>query len=1550
MSTTPDRQGMPGYTHRHLGVRHDTARSTGAAHLMTRDPAGRRGAGIVGSIRLLDVGTILAIILVAGLALRVFIAAVYLPLSGLSNDIGSFAAWGQRMASLGPGAFYEPGYFSDYPPGYLYVLWVLGAAGAALAPIVGQDATGGLVKIPGILADIGVAWLLFAIARRWGGELIERTRFNVSPGTLGLAAATIYLFNPGVVFDSAVWGQVDSVGTLVLLATVFALGRGWTEAAAFGAVLALLVKFQFAFLIPVVLIVGVKRHLFGRSSDPRLAARDPLRVLTSLAVGVVSLTLLMLPFGMLIYAPLAGGNPTGLLGILPEADPTTSLVGKLVEAANTYQGLTINAFNLWRNPWSGLGDTLGHYGDDRTIAIVLGGFSMTWQHVGTLLFAIVALGALYCVARRDDMRGVLLASLVLAIAFFVLPTRVHERYLFPALAIAAPLVFSGRAWPWIYGGLSVVFFANVYWAYSDDWSFVRDRIINPGAHGQPMAQDALLQATILTDAGTWLIGLLATVLLGVVAWQAWRRAHAVERFAEPMPEPARSRPRARPEPMPTASGLRWLATNPADAYLREPMRRLDRRDALIVLGLVVFALVFRLWRLEVPRGHHFDEVYHARSAAEFLSDWENGWNRDVYEWTHPMLAKYLIAAGIVAIDPNRVLDETTIATPSNTLAVAPRRSSVGHERSIVFRVENGTEIVAADAESRDELARWSAAGHVAALGYDPEGVRLLVGRSDSGSVDTYELAGLLASPDGRAPPLGPPIDSGLASVVEIRVQRTASDPILLRGLEGVATVARDDDAVVTRGTGAYGGIAFVTGEEESDPDAVVVSDPTAGQVLFLDSETLEPLVAEGEPIGTVGIDARLIGPLIAHGGGDDREILALTAELAATDEHPATTGGIAVLDADGSNSRCGGDPCEVGAVPLPGSPTLIGLQDVANLVYVAGTTPAGAPELWTVEPHFESRGDGSIGMAAYDATPMASAPLAMAFDIASTAQGDDHGRLLVSVADGQLVTVNVGDNAFAWRISGVLFGSVLVGLIYLLCATMFGRRRIGLLAAGFVAIDGMSYVMSRISMNDIFVATFIVAGYLAFWQVWSGRWARSAWWVLPLVGVLIGLAAASKWVGFYALAGLWVLVLARSDLGRLVLVGLAALVLVFGAVGGPWPFLVVMGGIVVLALAITWVRPIHLRGGEALSAITASAVVLTGVALAFVLGFDEVEGARTPRNAIEYLFGLLARGAQVGWPVWLMIGVSGILILWRAWRSLRDPRSDARWFEPSEMGGFSWSWVAACLVVIPLVVYGLSYIPYLQLGHHWAIGGGPGYGWSVDELHSQMFSYHFNLKAGHDSASPWWSWPLMLKPTWFLGDSFDADQIAVIYNGGNPILFWAGIPALAACAVLAWKRRSTALVLIVAAFAFQYVPWIRIERATFAYHYLTAVLFAMIAVAYCVDELLRRPAWRDLAIGYLVLVVVVGLLIYPLGSALPMPDWYINAARALPPWNFGFKFPDPPQGERAELIAVGAVKALLGALFALAAGLFAIYGRAWWERLRAAREVGASGHMAEVDR
>ena len=75
--------------------------------------------------------------------------------------------------------------------------------------------------------------------------------------------------------------------------------------------------------------------------------------------------------------------------------------------------------------------------------------------------------------------------------------------------------------------------------------------------------------------------------------------------------------------------------------------RLDRLDLWFVIVLVVGAMVLRTYRLEEPYQMHFDEVYHARTATEFLQDWRYGIPHDIYEWTHPHLAKYAMAVGLV---------------------------------------------------------------------------------------------------------------------------------------------------------------------------------------------------------------------------------------------------------------------------------------------------------------------------------------------------------------------------------------------------------------------------------------------------------------------------------------------------------------------------------------------------------------------------------------------------------------------------------------------------------------------------------------------------------------------------------------------------------------------------------------------------------------------------------------------------------------------------------------------------------------------------------------
>ena len=63
-------------------------------------------------------------------------------------------------------------------------------------------------------------------------------------------------------------------------------------------------------------------------------------------------------------------------------------------------------------------------------------------------------------------------------------------------------------------------------------------------------------------------------------------------------------------------------------------------------------------------------------------------------------------------------------------------------------------------------------------------------------------------------------------------------------------------------------------------------------------------------------------------------------------------------------------------------------------------------------------------------------------------------------------------------------------------------------------------------------------------------------------------------------------------------------------------------------------------------------------------------------------------------------------------------------------------------------------------------------------------------------------------------------------------------------AVMAYRRRSLALALITIGFAAQWMPWARIDRAAFQYHYYTALPFLILALAYFVAELWHGPSRR----------------------------------------------------------------------------------------------------------
>jgi hypothetical protein len=189
------------------------------------------------------------------------------------------------------------------------------------------------------------------------------------------------------------------------------------------------------------------------------------------------------------------------------------------------------------------------------------------------------------------------------------------------------------------------------------------------------------------------------------------------------------------------------------------------------------------------------------------------------------------------------------------------------------------------------------------------------------------------------------------------------------------------------------------------------------------------------------------------------------------------------------------------------------------------------------------------------------------------------------------------------------------------------------------------------------------------------------------------------------------------------------------------------------------------------------------------------------------------------------------------------PTATPGWLSPGRLRGVPWLLALGCLVAIPVVVYVISYAPWVALGNQFWKGVPADHtGQDIWALTLQMYRYHDDLRVPHAASSPWWAWPLNLKPVWYYQDSFAGGTTGEIYDSGNLVIFWMGLPALLFAAVAAWRRRSLSLTVIVLLFLAMWLPWARIDRATFQYHYYTSVPFIVLALAYLAAELWHGPA------------------------------------------------------------------------------------------------------------
>ncbi len=135
-------------------------------------------------------------------------------------------------------------------------------------------------------------------------------------------------------------------------------------------------------------------------------------------------------------------------------------------------------------------------------------------------------------------------------------------------------------------------------------------------------------------------------------------------------------------------------------------------------------------------------------------------------------------------------------------------------------------------------------------------------------------------------------------------------------------------------------------------------------------------------------------------------------------------------------------------------------------------------------------------------------------------------------------------------------------------------------------------------------------------------------------------------------------------------------------------------------------------------------------------------------------------------------------------------------------------------------------------------------GKTLVELTGSMYQYHDSLRASHAASSPWWAWPLDLKPVWFFSERYAGSSTGLIYDTGNLVVFWLGIAAVGFAAVSAWRRRSLSLTLVVILWAALWLPWARIDRATFQYHVYASLPFVVLALAYFLADLWHGPSAR----------------------------------------------------------------------------------------------------------
>lgn len=498
-----------------------------------------------------------------GIAFAIRLAIALLPV-GFWIDVNTFKAWMAGIITNGPHDFYSK-MWCDYPPVYMYFLWAWGKIYQFIwdpgLHYTGSSILTTWIKIPPMLADIGGAYGIFVLLK---GRVSLRSAYRT---------AILYAFNPLLIFVSAVWGQMDSVLILTMLGIIWLLLENQFIFACLLSALAILIKPQGLFLLPLLFLTQWYRQ-------------KPWKWVAAAAAGIA--------MAWVIITPMV---PNMVWNVSAIWQPFMFLYDKMLSTASTYPHSTVNAFNLWAMTGNWLPDS----------RLMLGIPHRIWG-LGFEVALVVGMG-IYLYRNRSNF-NFFLGGTILLLGSYLLLTRMHERYILPAIALLAIATGINRNLKWIYWAFSATAFINIVWVFfyyvtmkaPPDWFIPINTLITG-----PIKY-------ILVFANVWMFGDLLSYL-----------GEKVEK------------------PAPTADWT-WFKNLPVPKWSYG--ETLGKKDLWGALGIPVAFFFATLWRLGLPNEKIFDEVYHARTAMEYIQ------GINPYEWTHPPLAKLIIAVGCLGLGDN----------------------------------------------------------------------------------------------------------------------------------------------------------------------------------------------------------------------------------------------------------------------------------------------------------------------------------------------------------------------------------------------------------------------------------------------------------------------------------------------------------------------------------------------------------------------------------------------------------------------------------------------------------------------------------------------------------------------------------------------------------------------------------------------------------------------------------------------------------------------------------------------------------------------------------